>query len=53
MLKKFIISTNCFFPKPKDISQLFILNQKKYEYKIKNIKILEKITNLLFSNKEK
>jgi len=54
IIKKFIISSNCFFPKPK-INSMIIhfqpINNKNY--KIKDINNLEKITNALFSNKRK
>ena len=53
-MTKFLVSPNCFFPKPK-INSMVIhfcpkLNKK---YIIKNINNLEKITNILFSNKRK
>ena len=54
VLNKFNVSPNCFFPKPKVISTvLFFKPNHKIFYKIKNIKNLEKITNILFSNKRK
>ena len=54
IINKFLISPNCFFPKPK-INSMIIhfcpkLNKK---YIIKDINNLEKITNILFSNKRK
>ena len=54
ILKKFLISSNCFFPKPK-INSMIIHFQpfKNNFFKIKNIKTLEKITKILFSNKRK
>ena len=53
-LKKFYVSPNCFFPKPKVTSIVisFKPNQKRH-FKIKKIINLEKITNILFSNKRK
>ena len=48
-----MISPNCFFPKPKVISQLIHFQPKKNKFNIKNINNLEKITNILFSNKRK
>jgi len=53
ILNKFLISPNCFFPKPKVISQLIHFQPKKNKFNIKNINNLEKITNILFSNKRK
>ena len=51
---KFLVSPNCFFPKPKVTSMVLHFKPKLDEkYKIKNIKNLEKITNVLFSNKRK
>ena len=54
ILKKFLVSPNCFSPKPK-IDSMVIHFQPKYiaRYKIKDINNLEKITNILFSNKRK
>ncbi len=54
ILNKFDVSPNCFFPKPKvNSTVLFLKPNHKIVYKIKNIKNLEKITNILFSNKRK
>tara|TARA_Y100000992_G_scaffold292153_1_gene249363 strand:+ start:591 stop:1376 length:786 start_codon:yes stop_codon:yes gene_type:complete len=54
ILKKFNVSSNCFFPKPKvDSSVLFFKPKEKVSFDIKNIENLEKITNILFSNKRK
>ena len=50
---KFIISNNCFFPKPKVKSIILHLKPKKNNYRIKNISNLEKITSTLFSNRRK
>ena len=54
ILRRFDVSPNCFFPKPKITSTVLYLkpNTKKFE-KIKNLENLEKITNILFSNKRK
>ena len=54
VFKKFLISPNCFFPKPKIKSMIIHLKPKnKILFKIKEITNLEKITNTLFSNKRK
>ena len=51
---KFNVSSNCFFPKPKITSTvLYFKPNLNINYKIGNIKNLEKITNILFSNKRK
>ena len=54
VLNKFDVSPNSFFPKPKVNSTVLYLepNTKKFD-KIKKIENLEKITNILFSNKRK
>ena len=53
-IKKFYITPNCFFPKPKVTSIVIHFKPKKYILsKIKKIENLEKITNILFSNKRK
>ena len=54
VIKKFLVSPNCFFPKPKILSMVIhfkTLKDRKYD--IKNISNLEKVTNVLFSNKRK
>tara|TARA_E500000178_G_scaffold356566_1_gene435523 strand:- start:170 stop:952 length:783 start_codon:yes stop_codon:yes gene_type:complete len=53
-IEKFLVSSNCFFPKPKVTSIVihFKILKKKF-FNIKNISNLEKITNMLFSNKRK
>ena len=52
--KKFFVSENCFFPKPKVKSMVIQFKPKnKILYKIKDIKNLEKVTNTLFSNRRK
>ena len=54
IIKKFNVSPNCFFPKPKVISSVLYLKPHNLtNYKIKNIQNLEKITNILFSNQRK
>ena len=53
-LKKFFVSNNCFFPKPKVTS--IVIHFKTIEratFKLKNIENLEKVTNIMFSNKRK
>ena len=53
-LSKFLVSKNCFFPKPKVTSMVILFKPKlKKLYNIKNILNLEKITNFFFSNKRK
>ena len=54
IIDKFLVSSNSFFPKPK-VNSLVIHFQpkKKISFKIKNINNLEKVTNILFSNKRK
>tara|TARA_B100001027_G_C16226281_1_gene312339 strand:+ start:276 stop:1055 length:780 start_codon:yes stop_codon:yes gene_type:complete len=51
---KFLVSPNSFFPKPK-VNSLVIHFQPrmKMSFKIKKIENLEKVTNVLFSNKRK
>ena len=54
IIKKFFVSPNCFFPKPKVTSMvLHFKTFKNLKYKIKEITNLEKVTNILFSNKRK
>ena len=54
VLKKFLVSENCFSPEPKVTSMVVhFLPKKNMNYKIDNLKNLEKITNILFSNKRK
>ena len=53
-LSKFLVSKNCFFPKPKVTSMVILFKPKlKKIYNIENILNLEKITNIFFSNKRK
>ena len=54
IIKKFFVSSNCFFPKPKVTSM--VIHFKPKLGKISNIKDiinLEKTTNIFFSNKRK
>ena len=54
IIKKFLVSKNCFFPKPKITSQVIHFSPKSFEkFSIKNLNNLEKVTNILFSNKRK
>ena len=54
VLNKFYVSPNCFFPKPKVTSMVIhFRTKKKNSFTIKNISNLEKVTNILFSNKRK
>ena len=51
---KFMVSPNCFFPKPKVTSMVIHFTPSKTNlFKIKNIASLENVTNILFSNKRK
>ena len=51
---KFLISPNCFFPKPKVNSMMLsFFPKKKISFKIKKIDNLELITNIFFSKKRK
>ena len=52
--KKFLVSPNCFKPKPKVNSMVIHFKPKNNRIvNLKNILNLEKITNILFSNKRK
>ena len=54
VFRKFNISPNCFTPKPKVTSTLLHFHPKnKNKIKIKNVSNLEKITNILFSERRK
>ena len=54
IIKKFLVSANCFFPKPKITSIVIHFQPKKKNlFKINKIDNLEKITNIFFSNKRK
>ena len=51
---KFFVSKNCFFPKPKVTSMVLHFQPKlNNTYKIKKVSNLEKVTNIIFSNKRK
>ena len=51
---KFLVSPNCFVPRPKVTSMVIHFKVKKnLMFNIKKIENLEKITNILFSNKRK
>ena len=50
---KFLISRNCFFPKPKVDSMLIVFETRKQQFSIKNIENLEKVTHAFFSRKRK
>ena len=54
LFNKFLVSPNSFFPRPK-INSVVLHLVPKYDknFKIKNIDNLEKVTNILFSNKRK
>ena len=54
LISKFLVSANCFFPKPKVTSLVIHFKPKKIKsFNIKNIDNLEKLTNIFFSNKRK
>ena len=53
VLNKFYVSPNCFFPKPKVNSLVIHFKPKVSLFNIKKIESLEKVTNILFSNKRK
>ena len=53
VINKFLVSPNCFRPKPKINSMVIHFTPKKMMYKINNISNLEKVTNICFSNKRK
>ena len=54
VINKFQVSPNCFIPVPKvDSTVIHFKPNKKILFKIKNIKNLEKVTQILFSNKRK
>ena len=54
ILGKFLVSPNCFFPKPKITSMVLHFQPKKHiKSKLIEIDNLEKITNIFFSNKRK
>ena len=50
----FLVSPNCFYPKPKVTSMVVHFKTFKNDYyKIKDISNLEKVTNILFSSRRK
>ena len=53
VLNKFLVSPNCFFPKPKVNSLVIHFKPKINSFNIKKIESLEKVTNIFFSNKRK
>lgn len=53
VINKFLVSSNCFRPKPKIQSMVIQFKPKKTIFNIKNISSLENITNIFFSNKRK
>ena len=54
IIKSFKVSKKCFFPIPEVDSKVIVFKPKiKISHKIKNIKNLEKITHVFFSNKRK
>ena len=54
IINKFLVSLNCFFPRPKVTSMIIHFKPKKsLYYNIADLKNLEKVTNILFSNKRK
>ena len=53
VVDKFLVSANCFRPRPKVRSMVIYFKPKKISIKIKDITNLEKITNVFFSNKRK
>ena len=50
---KFYVSPNSFFPKPKVTSMVIHFKPTKNPITIKDVSNLEKVTNVLFSNKRK
>jgi 16S rRNA (adenine1518-N6/adenine1519-N6)-dimethyltransferase len=53
IINKFDVSPNCFSPKPKVNSTVLLFKPKKSLIDIKDMNNLEKVTNILFSNKRK
>ena len=51
--KHFDVSKNSFFPKPKVDSTILSFRPKKKNFNLKNPKNLEKVTQILFSNRRK
>ena len=53
-IQNFLVSQNCFYPKPKVTSMVIHFKPRKNnQIVIKNLKNLEKVTSLFFSNKRK
>lgn len=54
VINKFLVSPNCFFPKPKVTSiVIHFKSLKRNVFKIKDLSNLEKVTNILFSSRRK
>ena len=54
IINKFLVSPNCFSPKPKVKSMVIHFQPKEnLNFQIKDINSLEKVTNNFFSNKRK
>ena len=53
ILRKFLVSPNCFLPKPKVTSLVIHFKPQLSTIILKDISNLEKITNIIFSNKRK
>ena len=53
IIKNFHVSPNCFFPRPKVTSTVYLLYQKNINCVINKIENLEYITNQFFSKKRK
>ena len=53
IINKFDVSPNCFSPKPKVNSTVLLFKPKRSLIDIKDMNNLEKVTNILFSNKRK
>jgi 16S rRNA (adenine1518-N6/adenine1519-N6)-dimethyltransferase len=53
ILRKFLVSPNCFLPKPKVTSLVIHFKPQPSTIILKDISNLEKITNIIFSNKRK
>ena len=53
ILKKFLVSPSCFLPKPKITSLVIHFKPQLSTIILKDISNLEKITNIIFSNKRK
>ena len=53
VVNKFLVSANCFRPRPKVRSMVIHFKPKRISKRINDISNLEKITNIFFSNKRK